>query len=315
MTRMTLFRIAVLIGIVFANAFGIQAAHASNPADLKVGSSTLTFAVAPNYSTPTPSHVRVAVQLASQAVVTYFGEFPVKSLLIELAPNSEAEDIFGMVVADATKVRLSIGSNVTPTDLFSDWTITHEFVHLSFPKIGQPYKWIREGLSTYVEPLARAQARQVDGNLFWPKMIKRTPDALGPNGETDFATPTSQSHFQKWVSRTYWGGALFWLCVEIELHEKTQGKVSLQQMLKGIVKKGGNGQAFWTTDKLFEVAREISGTDVLKKQFQRFSGNTDKIDLKAIWKKLGIALDATGNLQLDASAPLAGLRESLTKPH
>ena len=39
--------------------------------------------------------------------------------------------------------------------------MTHEMVHLAFPSVAREHHWIEEGITTYVEPIARAETGEL----------------------------------------------------------------------------------------------------------------------------------------------------------
>ena len=45
--------------------------------------------------------------------------------------------------------------------------------------------------------------------------------------------------------RTYWGGALFCLVADVEIHHRTNNRYGLQDALRGIVRAGGNMEHDW----------------------------------------------------------------------
>ena len=107
--------------------------------------------------------------------------------------------------------------------------------------LAMEHHWIEEGLATYVEPIARAQAGQFSVKLVWRDLVVGLPRGLPQPGDRglDF-TPT-------W-GRTYWGGALFCLLADIEIrkrmnlslscdHRVVDGwdAASFMQALKGLI--------------------------------------------------------------------------------
>jgi hypothetical protein len=53
------------------------------------------------------------------------------------------------------RITIRVGSDTSPSELASDWMLTHEMVHLAFPSVDEKHHWIEEGIATYVEPIAR----------------------------------------------------------------------------------------------------------------------------------------------------------------
>jgi hypothetical protein len=138
---------------------------------------------------------------AVQAVVAYYGQFPVPRLRLFVEPSRGSRSVSGGVTfgGDLPFINVSVGDQATTTDLADDWILTHEFVHLAFPSVPQRHQWLNEGLSTYVEPLARVLAGQVGVEDYWRGLVRSLPQGLpsnrdgGLDGTTAVSWPTCKS--------------------------------------------------------------------------------------------------------------------------
>ena len=74
-------------------------------------------------------------------------------------------------------IRIAVGTQTTEDDLNSDWMLTHEMVHLTFPNMQDEHHWIEEGIATYVEPIARIQAGQFSASRMWFELVRDMPKA------------------------------------------------------------------------------------------------------------------------------------------
>ena len=59
----------------------------------------------------------------------------------------------------------------------------HELTHLAFPSVPARHRWIEEGLATYVEPIARAQAGLLDHATAWSELRRGLPKGLPAPGD------------------------------------------------------------------------------------------------------------------------------------
>ena len=57
-------------------------------------------------------------------------------------------------------------------ELDDDWMLTHEMIHLAFPSMARTHHWIEEGISVYVEPIARVQAGQLSAERMWSEVVR-----------------------------------------------------------------------------------------------------------------------------------------------
>lgn len=107
-----------------------------------------------------------------------------------------------------------LGAAVSETDLETDWTMTHELVHMGIASLADKHHWLEEGLATYVEPIARAQDGQLPAEKVWKDMVSGMSQGEPQRGDRGLdRTPT-------W-GRTYWGGAMFCLVADVEIRRVT----------------------------------------------------------------------------------------------
>ena len=78
-------------------------------------------------------------------------------------------------------IRLQLGRDVTADELRNDWVLVHEMVHLALPEVGDDHLWFTEGLSTYIEGIARVQAGELRAERVWTEQVRSMPNGLpGP---------------------------------------------------------------------------------------------------------------------------------------
>ena len=242
---------------------------------------------------------------AARAVTKYFGRFPVDHLVVRV--QAVAGDRIGsgktFGTTDGGVIMVSVGSSTTAARFNSDWMMTHEMVHLGFPGVAEEHHWIEEGLATYVEPIARVEIGNLTARQVWSDVVRDLPQGLPGAGDRglDF-TPT-------W-GRTYWGGALFCLLADVEIHQRTANKKGLQDALRGILQAGGNISVDWNLLRALRIGDEAVGVPVLEELYKQMRDTPHPVDLDQLWQKLGIERrDAT--VVLHDEAPLAAVRKAI----
>jgi hypothetical protein len=244
---------------------------------------------------------------AASAVQTYYGRFPVRRLSVDIAPadgqGPQSGAAFGFV---APAIRMNVGRGSDADDLAMDWMLTHEMVHLAFPRVAVEHHWIEEGLATYVEPVARAQAGQLSVKVVWRDLVVGLPQGLpGPGDRGLDHTPT-------W-GRTYWGGALFCLLADVEIRKRTANRLGLQDALRGILRDGGNIQAIWPLSRALDEGDAAVGVPVLMELYEQMRATPVDVDLDALWRELGVSV-VDGEVIFDEQARLAPIRRAITTP-
>jgi hypothetical protein len=243
------------------------------------------------------------VDQATQAVTTYYGRFPVAQLKLVLLLEGNARLHSGSE-HDGELIIMKIGAKTSASDLNDDWQLTHEMFHLGFPDVPNRYHWMEEGLSTYLEPLARARIGNLKPEKVWTDLVEGLPQGLPQAGDRGLdRTPT-------W-GRTYWGGALFWLLADVEIRERTSNQHSLDDAIRAIWGEGGDGASEWSAEKVLREGDRATGLTVLKDTHDKMGLLPAPVDLPALWKKLGV-IYRDGTVTFDDNAPLAAVRRAIT---
>jgi hypothetical protein len=246
------------------------------------------------------------VRRAGDAVCTYYGKFPVPHVSLGLHVRGGSGVHSGVTYPDnGGTITISLGPDTTVAQLNDDWMLTHEMIHLAFPSMTRNHHWIEEGISVYVEPIARVQAGQLSAERMWHDVVRDMPQGEPAPGDEGL------DHTHTW-GRTYWGGAMFCLVADVRIRQQTHNQKGLQDALRGIL-AAGNITQDWDIERALTVGDKATGTTVLVDLYHQMRDQPDPIDLPAMWKQLGISRDANGTITLDSHAPLANVREAITR--
>ena len=245
------------------------------------------------------------VQNAADAIVAYYGRFPVPHLRIQIEPSGgngiRGGKTFGR---GGGLIVVHVGSQTPGIELASDWMMTHEMVHLTFPSMADEHHWIEEGIATYVEPIGRIQAGQMDPAEMWRDLVRDMPKGQPRAGDKGL------DHTHTW-GRTYWGGALYCLRADVEIRRQTQNAKGLQDALRGILDAGGDIREDWELQKALETGDRATGTHVLINLYEEMKDKPVEVELDSLWKQLGVKAE-NGKVTLVDDAPLAGVRRAIT---
>jgi len=245
------------------------------------------------------------VQNAADAIVAYYGRFPVPHLRIQIEPSGgngiRGGKTFGR---GGGLIVVHVGSQTPGIELASDWMMTHEMVHLTFPSMADEHHWIEEGIATYVEPIGRIQAGQMDPAEMWRDLVRDMPKGQPRAGDKGL------DHTHTW-GRTYWGGALYCLRADVEIRRQTQNAKGLQDALRGILDAGGDIREDWELRKALETGDRTTGTHVLMNLYEEMKDKPVEVELDSLWKQLGVKAE-NGKVTFVDDAPLAGVRRAIT---
>ncbi len=277
---------------------------------IRIGDATIQVDFGPGtFDLPTNAILHW-VENASSSVATYYGRFPVTRdrVMIEPAPGRDIlrGTSWGDVGGFPAFHRLVLGEQSTQSDLDDDWEMTHEFIHTAFPSMDDDHHWIEEGLSTYIEPIARVQRGLLRPEQIWSDMMRDMPK--GSPGSLDQGLDRTHT----W-GRTYWGGAQFCLQADVMIREQTHNRKGLQDALRAIVDAGGTIDKEWPIEKALETGDHATGTHVLVQLYGSMKDAPKPIDLDGLWQKLGV-IRAGDSVRFDDHAPEADIRLAITRP-
>jgi hypothetical protein len=245
------------------------------------------------------------VKSAAESVTAYYSRFPVPRLSLQIGCFDGSGVRHGQTFGrDGGLITINAGNKTTPAELADDWMLTHEMVHLAFPSVERNHHWIEEGISVYVEPIARIRAGHWTPRQMWMELVRDMPKGLPEEGDAGL------DHTHTW-GRTYWGGALFCFLADVEIRRRTNNKKGLEDALRGILDAGGDIREDWKLEDALKAGDKAAGVDVLLKQYESMKDQPVNVDLTALWKELGVESDAEG-IHFREDAPLAAVRRSIT---
>ena len=244
----------------------------------------------------------------SMAIVAgYYGRFPAKELRIRVMSGGgdgvHHGTTYGMRVP---YIRLQIGRDTTAEELRDDWVLVHEMVHLALPEVGDDHLWLTEGLSTYVEGIARVQAGELRADRVWAEQVRSMPNGLPRSGDEGL------DHTHTW-GRTYWGGALFCLLADVDIRKKTHNRFGLRDAMSAVLRESGGVSFEWPIERVLKTGDEATGTTVLSDLYAQTKDKPVSPDLADLWQQLGIRERGDGVELLD-DAPLSATRKAIMAP-
>ena len=299
----------VVAALSFISVAAVMNAGAETPSpnqSLSIGGTSIRVEIEPGELGLSRTKVLDWVRRSACAVTEYYAGFPVRKVDVKIVPIDEGKGVlFGRtVLVDQTLViRVGLSRFATESSLVDDWVMTHEMVHLALPSVPDEHHWIEEGIATYVEPIARAQVGDLSPETVWRELVDGLPKGLPAPGDRGL------DNTHTW-GRTYWGGALFCLLADIEIHQRTNNRFGLQDALRGIVRAGGNMEQDWPLARALKAGDEATGVPVLMELYDRMKASPVTPDLAAMWRELGIR--PSGNsVVFDQSAPQAAIVRSI----
>lgn len=275
--------------------------------EIKLSDATIKVGYAPGDLKLSNDTIFNWIKKSAQIVSQYYGQFPVASLRLLIVPTEGKGVKGGQAYGHkGSAIRLYLGKYSRQEDLKNDWVAIHEMIHLASPRVNRRHLWFSEGLSVYIESIARVQSGDLTEEKIWSDFITYMPQGQPAADDRGLDnTPT-------W-GRVYWGGAIFCLLADIELRKRTNNKIGLQSAMQAVLKQHGNNEQVWSMRQILKIADKETGQTVLTELYEDMRANPKHIKLSRLFKNLGILKNKQG-IRFDDSAPMAKIRKAIVKP-
>lgn len=247
------------------------------------------------------------VRDGARAVVAYYGFFPVDKTVVYITPTDDDGVGYATSTHDDENgyglIEINIGENTTRADLEESWTMTHELMHLGFPVLRKPHRWIVEGIATYIEPIGRMRVGKLTRQQMWSEFAESIRKGLPRSGDGGL-------NYVQNYGRMYWGGALYCFLADVEIRKQTKNRMGLEEALRAVAKEGGTAASDWNTNKTLRVADAAVGGRVLEDLYDRMAETPSTPDIGSLMKSLGIE-QSNRSVILNDRAPLAYIRKAI----
>jgi len=292
----------LLLAVLAASCSG-----ASSAADLTVAGAAIHVDISGGEPLIGEPAVLEWVRRSAGIVARYYGQFTAPRLQLRIAIQGGGGVQGGKTFANPEAfIRVNLGREASEAQLKDDWVLVHEMTHLALPDTGETHQWLSEGLATYVEGVARVQAGNRSELDVWSEELHSMPRGLPDSGDQGL----DRTH--TW-GRTYWGGAMFCLLADVQIHERTGNRLGLQDALRAILRASGGLSADWPIERVLRTGDAAVGVPVLAELYAKYKDTAVSPDLMGLWQQLGVEPDATG-VRLNDAAPLAPIRRAIMRP-
>jgi hypothetical protein len=264
------------------------------------GDPALTLAVPPGATEMANERVAAWVSAVAESNRRFWARSPTEGGLVVLIPSPRGGVPFGRVLSlGGAVVTVLVGKQATPQDLYDDWVLVHEFLHLGSPLMRDTGAWLNEGIATFYEPVLRARAGWKSEDEVWREWISQMPRGI--------PAITGIGLENAGRGGIYWGGAVFVLMAEIESLQASGGKVGFSDCLRTVLAEGADVTVKWPTMKLLDRCDALLGKQVIAPLAKQHIEKGSAMDLDQLWRRLGVSMEG-GVVRYDDSAELAWLR-------
>jgi len=239
------------------------------------------------------------------------GRFPRRRLTAIVVPTENGVDpvLFGMVArGGGASVLLLVNDHASEAALQSDWVLPHELAHLLLPFVDREQVWLSEGFATYYQEVLLARAGLLSERVALARIARslRSAASEDPGGRVIVPTPGAQATHD--FRKLYWGGAAYWLSVDVELRKRSSGHVTVDTVLARL-RDEDRERGVWTLPGLLARLDALAGTPA----FSEALANAEKEEFpafEAVLLQLGVRGEGA-QIELDDAAGLADVRKAI----
>lgn len=239
---------------------------------------------------------------ATAAITTLYGEFPVPKIHVRLYASPDAGEPvpWGEVLKEGTfRVNFYVDPAYPLQTFINDWTATHEFSHLFHPYTGNGDAWFGEGMASYYQNILRARHGSLSEQQAWEKLIDgfRRGENTAKRSKLSLLKASRNMRATRSFVQVYWGGAAYFLNVDIKLRELTDGDQSLGSVLLKFKRCCQHQNRNWTARQLVQKLDQLSDTTVFSEEYQSLQRKPFPVYSSSL-QKLGISLKGR-SIELD----------------
>lgn len=248
----------------------------------------------------------------ARAASLLFGHFPVPRTLVITVPGDRTGPGFGMALrGGGPAVVIFLDRRASSASLNSDWTATHEFLHLGIPRLPLSDAWLFEGLATYYTEVVRARAGLINPKRAYQNLLEGFERGRRDQGSLSLRDESDQMHERHSFYRVYWAGAALAFLTDVEAR-RASGP-SLDGALRSFAECCANSEDDWTAERVLAHLDQSLGAPRFTEHARRWLDRAEFPELDVTLRALGVARGPRGEA-IFGRAPNATIRDAIMAP-
>lgn len=251
--------------------------------------------------------LRTWIEQAARLSDDFYRELMPASIHIVLFAMSghSGPGVFGTVMRPLRpSLVIYFGAEAAQLSLHDDWLAPHEIFHVGNPLLKYKIPWLAEGVTTYYQDVLRGRAGALSVEETWSDLWEgfyRHCQTDGPSLRTESAQLRRTHHY----TRVYWGGACMLALIDIDIRIRSQGKRSLDDVLREMRRKS-------LTQPLDEddVIRSFTQA-TMQGLLTRYLDLSGPLPVREVLRSIGVEPISPSRVQLRDDAPFASIRRGM----
>jgi hypothetical protein len=259
--------------------------------------------------------LREWVASAARPVAAFYRGLPGGRMLALLVPiaGSDEPDGFGTTRRPAhPSTVLYFGADSPASSFAGDWMAPHELFHAGNPRLERRLHWLTEGASTYYQEILRGRAGLAPPEEIWGGLARRLREACGGDRGVPLREGSAQMRRRHRYAEVYWSGACLCLQADVAIRERSQGKRSLDDLLRAL--RAAGEEEPLAEEEVVRALDEATGGRLVS----RYLDTPGAMPIDGLLRRLGIEeLEREaqpGLARLSDGAPLARIRRAILAP-
>lgn len=238
-----------------------------------------------------------------------FGQFPVPRALVIAVPGDRQGPGFGMALrGGGPAVVIFLDRRAKASSLSSDWTATHEFLHLGVPRLPLEDAWLFEGLATYYTEVVRARAGVISPKQAYQHLLDGFERGKSNGGELSLRDESTRMHERRSFYRVYWAGAALAFLTDVEA--RRAAGPTLDSALRAFAECCAASQEEWTAERVLTHLDRTLGAPRFTEHARRWLDSNEFPELDATLRALGVARGSRGEAIFGRTAG-AAIRDAI----
>jgi hypothetical protein len=249
---------------------------------------------------------------SARAASLLFGHFPVSRAVVLGVPGERGRAPFGMALrGGGPAVVILLDRFADRVSLANDWTSTHEFLHLSVPRLPPEDAWLFEGLATYYTEVVRARAGLITPAAAYQHLLDGFERGRKHAAERTLREASATMRQNHDFYRVYWAGAA--LAFLTDLAARRAGGPTLDSALRAFAECCAASKEDWDAERLLAKLDAALGAPRFASIAHTYLDRAGFPELTVALRELGVSPGTRGEA-IFQPAPSAALRDAIMAP-
>jgi len=250
------------------------------------------------------------LEQGARGAAVLYGHFPLPRVLVLGIPGERGRAPFGMALrGGGPTVEIFLDRFSDARSLASDWTATHELLHLGVPRLPPEDAWLFEGLATYYTELVRARTGAITARAAFQHLLLGFERGKRHAEARTLREASANMRQNRDFYRVYWSGAA--LAFMTDVAARKAGGHSLDEALRSFAECCAQSEEEWTAARVLERLDATLGAPRFAELARTYLDRAEFPRVEPVLRELGVAPGVHAEAEF-TPAPDAAIRDALT---